>query len=186
MGPKLPPLAISIHIACRTKSAQAGLPCRIHALFHTDKICCEPLTEWLHFADLRDGQPEYMVYLVRSIQALGVLVNSVCVELAAAYQPSKSPAARNKQLNDGIPYMLRNDRLVLYCQIGHNQAAALHCSCTALQLHCSAPHRRCDKQDGTEEPACVLLPIAFHNLCVRWCCKFLLHFCSHRYCLVTC
>lgn len=82
---------------------------RIHALFHTDKICCEPLTEWLHFADVRDGQPDYMVYLVRTIQALGVLVNSVCMELAAAHQPSKPPTPRNKQLTDGIPYMLRND-----------------------------------------------------------------------------
>ena len=34
---------------CREK---AVLPCRVHALFHTDKICCEPLTEWLPFADL--------------------------------------------------------------------------------------------------------------------------------------
>ena len=88
---------------------------RIHAVFHTDEGCCEPLTEWLHFADVRDGQPDYMVYLVRTIQALGVLVNSVCMELAAAHQPFK-PATRNKQLTDGIPYMLRNDRSVLYCQ----------------------------------------------------------------------
>jgi hypothetical protein len=51
-----------------------------------------------------------MVYLVRTIQALGVLVNSVCMELAAAHQPSKPPTPRNKQLIDGIPYMLRNDR----------------------------------------------------------------------------
>ena len=141
--PRLPPLAISILlIACRTKSAQAGLPCRIHALFHTDKICCEPLTEWLHFADLCDGQPDYMVCLVRTIQALGVLVNSVCVELAAAHQPFTSLAARNKQLTDGIPYMLRNDSLVLFCQTGHDRAATLHCSCTAL-------HRRYNQQDGT-------------------------------------
>ncbi|KAL3161583.1 hypothetical protein ABBQ32_010444 [Trebouxia sp. C0010 RCD-2024] len=82
---------------------------RVHALFHTNKICCEPLTEWLHFADLRDGQPDYMVYLVRTIQALGVLVNSVCMELAAAHQPLQLRAARNKQLTDGIPHMLRNN-----------------------------------------------------------------------------
>jgi len=105
------------HFHCAEKIAQAVLPCRIHAVFHTDKICCEPLTEWLHFADLRDGQPDYMVYLVRTIQALGVLVNSVCMELAAAHQPFK-PAARNKQLTDGIPYMLRNNRSVLCCQSG--------------------------------------------------------------------
>ena len=105
---------------CREK---AVLPCRVHALFHTDKICCEPLTEWLHFADLRDGQPDYMVYLVRTIQALGVMVNSVCEELAAAHQPLQLPAPRNKQLTDGIPYMLRNDRLVFSC---HNLATSLH------------------------------------------------------------
>ena len=71
------------------------------------------MTEWLHFADLRDGQPDYMVYLVRTIQALGVLVNSVCMELAAAHQPLQLRAARNKQLTDGIPHMLRNNRLVV-------------------------------------------------------------------------
>ncbi len=107
------------HFHCAGGIAQAVLLCRVHAVFHTDKICCEPLTEWLHFADVRDGQPDYMVYLVRTTQALGVLVNSVCMELAAAHQPFK-PAARNKQLTDGIPYMLRNDRSVLYCRSGHS------------------------------------------------------------------
>ena len=69
-----------LHKAFAAKSTQEALPCRIH-VFYTDKVCCEPLTEWLHFADLRDGQPDYMVSLVRTMQALGVLVNSVCMEL---------------------------------------------------------------------------------------------------------
>ena len=131
MGDKFPHLVIStLHTACAEKWAQAVLPCRIHAVFHTDKICCDPLTEWLHFADLRDGQPDYMVYLVRIVQALGVLVNSVCMELAAAHQHVKpwAASARKKQLTDGIPYMLRNDRSMLCCHIGHSWAVALCCS----------------------------------------------------------
>ena len=123
------PLATStLHTSCAEKNISAVSPCRIHALFHTDKICCEPLTEWLHFADLRDGQPDYMVYLVRTIQALGVLVTSVCMELAAAHQPLQLRAARDMQLTDGIPHMLRNNRLVVYCQrpqFGYNLAPRL-------------------------------------------------------------
>lgn len=102
----------SVQSKCRDMR-EAVLPCRIHAVFHTDKACCEPLTEWLHFADLRNGQPDYMVYLVKVVQALGVLVKSLCMELAAAHQLVK-PQARNMQLTDGIPYRLRNDRSVQY------------------------------------------------------------------------
>lgn len=137
--------------AC-AENISAVSPCRVHALFHTNKICCEPLTEWLHFADLRDGQPDYMVYLVRTIQALGVLVNSVCMEPAAAHQPLQLRAARNKQLIDGIPHMLRNNRLVLCCQrpqIGYklaprlmqqarwpNEVPACACVCCGLHIVC--------------------------------------------------
>ena len=92
-------------------------------LFHTDKTYSEPLTEWLHFADLHDGQPDYMVNLVKTIQALGVLVHSVCMELAGAHQHVQLWAAGNKQLTDGIPHMLRNDRLYArLSKFGYNLA----------------------------------------------------------------
>lgn len=92
-------------------------PCRVHALFFTDSICCEPLTEWVHFADLRAGQPAYMEYLVRIMHALGVLCDDLCQELTPYAEAE--PAAvgnvtpvmpRKQQLTDGIPWMLRDDR----------------------------------------------------------------------------
>lgn len=87
---------------------------RVHALFYTDKVCCEPLTPWLHFADLRDAQPSYMLGLVRVVDALAVLCNDLCKELRplveAGPSHSASPPARSQQLMDGIPWMLRDDR----------------------------------------------------------------------------
>lgn len=78
--------------------------------------------------DVREGQPDYTLYLVRVVQALGVLVNSVAVELAAADQPVESwaPSARQTQLTDGIPYMLRNSRSVTGCQPVRVGMVALH------------------------------------------------------------
>ena len=161
----------TLHTACAEENIRVVLPCRVHALFHTDKICCEPLTEWLHFANLRDGQPDYMVYLVRTIQALGVLVDSVYMELAAAHQPLQLGAARNKQLTDSIPYMLRNDRLVLHCprpQFGYNLAPR-------LMWQARWPH---------EVPAHMLVPVAFFTLYARCCCKWFCYtWIPYKYCV---
>ncbi len=90
------------------------LCCRVNALFFTDRICCEPLTEWIHFADLWDGQPAYMEYLVRIMYGLGVLCEDLCKQLspyadAEAAEPSAAPH-RIKQLADSIPYMIRDER----------------------------------------------------------------------------
>ena len=89
-----------------------GVCYRIHALFFTDRICCEPLTEWVHFADLREGQPQYMLYLVRIVYALAELCNNLSVALApyADAGPISGLAHRESQLTDGIPYMLRDPR----------------------------------------------------------------------------
>lgn len=72
-----------------------------------------------------------MVYLVRVIQALGGLVNSVSVELAAADQPVKLQAASagKTQLTDGIPYMLRNSRSVVCCHLVRVGIVASYASC---------------------------------------------------------
>ena len=110
--------------------------CSFHVQRNAGQLCCharfmlsssptrsavKPLTEWLHFADLREGQPDYMVYLVRVLQTLGVLVNAVSVELAVADQPVKLQAAsaRKTQLTDGkeFPYMLRNSRSAICCHL---------------------------------------------------------------------
>ena len=89
---------------------------RIHALFFTDRICCEPLTEWVHFADLHEGQPQYMLYLVRIMHAFGKL----CADLSLVMEPyadtglgtglGTDQIRREQQLQDSIPYMLRDPR----------------------------------------------------------------------------
>lgn len=45
---------------------------RISALFYTDKITMEPLTEHLCMLDLLDSQPARMYHNARVLQALGV------------------------------------------------------------------------------------------------------------------
>ena len=68
----------------------------------------------MHFADLRHGQPGYMLYLVRIMDAFGKL----CSALSSAMVPytDAGPAfgqAREQQLTNGIPYMLRDPRQAL-------------------------------------------------------------------------
>ena len=121
---------------CPLHDTSISACCRIHALFYTDRICCEPLTEWVHFADLRHGQPGYMLYLVRIMDAFGKL----CSALSSAMVPytDAGPAfgqAREQQLRDGIPYMLRDPRQALTPhfphQIGLMIMHAHPCSCQA-------------------------------------------------------
>ena len=108
-NPPIKQLQQPAYVSC---TAKAFFPCcRIHALFFTDRICCEPLTEWVHFADLREGQPGYMLYLVRIVHAFAEL----CSNLSLAMGPyadagSVSGLVREQQLTDGIPYMLRDPR----------------------------------------------------------------------------
>ena len=103
-----------------------------------------------------------MVYLVRTTQALGVMVNSVCIKLAAAHQPLQLRAPRNKQLTDGIPYMLRNDRLVFSCQRPQ--------FCYNL-----APRLMRQARLPNDVPAHVLVPVAFSIMYAKWCCKWFCH-----------
>ena len=110
---------VPLHSSCKASvcplhDTSISACCRIHALFYTDRICCEPLTEWVHFTDLRHGQPGYMLYLVRIMDAFGKL----CSALSSAMVPyaDAGPAfgqAREQQLTDGIPYMLRDPRQAL-------------------------------------------------------------------------
>ena len=80
-------------------------------MFFTDRVCCEPLTEWVHFADLRDGQPGYMLYLVRIVHAFGELCSALSLAMGPYADARDDLAlAREQQLTDSIPYMLRDPR----------------------------------------------------------------------------
>ena len=92
---------------------QLCVACRVHALFFTNKICCEPLTEWVHFADLRGGQEDYMMYLCRIMHSLSQMLDELSTELRPLEAaPPSNHALRSPQLVDGIPYMLHDDRWV--------------------------------------------------------------------------
>ena len=82
-------------------------------MFFTDRICCEPLTEWVHFADLRDGQPGSMLYLIRIVHAFGELCSKLTLAMLP-YTDSRPEYGlpREPQLTDSIPYMLRDPRQV--------------------------------------------------------------------------
>ena len=65
----------------------------------------------VHFANLREGQPGYMLYLVRTPYAFGEL----CSDLSLAMGPYTtagpySSMACEQQLTDSIIYMLRDPR----------------------------------------------------------------------------
>ena len=47
-----------------------SMVCRVSALFFTDKICAEPLTEHLCMMDLMDSQPKKMYHTARVLHAL--------------------------------------------------------------------------------------------------------------------
>ena len=42
---------------------------RIVALYFTDALCMEPLTSFLHLHDVRGGQPQYSMEVMRALQA---------------------------------------------------------------------------------------------------------------------
>ncbi len=48
------------------------LVCRVSALFYSDKVSMEPLTEHICMMDLLDSQPERMYHSARVIQALAL------------------------------------------------------------------------------------------------------------------
>ena len=112
----------------------------MHAFFYTDKVCAEPLTEWLHFADLRDSQPWYMLNLVRTVQALCILAD----ELSTYMQPIVNDPFRNaitkrsQQLADSIPYMLHDDR----CELAAGGSLGCAVCCDKLVTH-SGRFARC-------------------------------------------
>lgn len=102
----------------QNKTRSSWLACRLHAVFFTDKVCCEPLTELLHFTDVQEGQPDYMVKLVSTIQALGFW-STPCVErlkpdLRCQPESAKLGACTAcKKPPDSIPQMLRNEKYFL-------------------------------------------------------------------------
>ena len=64
--------------------------CRVTALFYTDKICAEPMTDYMCMMDLLDSQPERMYHTARVLHALTLGVE----ELHALYsQVSQSSMA---------------------------------------------------------------------------------------------
>jgi len=79
-------------------------------LCFTDRVCCEPLTPYMYFADLRVAQPEYMERLMAMLKALAALADDVCNELKVHLQWTKASRSlqRFKQLEDGIPYTLHD------------------------------------------------------------------------------
>ncbi|KAK9805569.1 hypothetical protein WJX72_005689 [[Myrmecia] bisecta] len=126
-------------VAYYAKQLVFGHGFRVHALFFTDRVCCEPLTEWVHFADLRTAQPCYMEYLLRILGALAVCLDEICSDVRPLLEvkrgrPSGFSQPRSQKLQDGIPYMLlidslrveqlSSDKAVYLCTSPANAAAA--------------------------------------------------------------
>ncbi len=85
------------------------MPCRVHALYVTDKVCSQPLTPMLHLSDMRWAVVGYTEALVRTFKALVLGIQklqSFYARFSSEAQPSG--VARDAELEKGIPYMLRN------------------------------------------------------------------------------
>lgn len=46
-------------------------------MYFTDRLCLEPLTSYLHLQDVREGQPQYSLKVLRTLQAFAMAVRSL-------------------------------------------------------------------------------------------------------------
>ena len=89
---------------------------RVHALYYTDKVCCEPLTPTFHLSDMRSSVRGYTEQVARALKAVvlamwqmqKVYTPFMLEEDAAAYVGN----SRDPRLSAGLPYMLREARQV--------------------------------------------------------------------------
>ena len=85
---------------------------RIVALYFTDSLCMEPLTSYLHLHDVRWGQPQYCMEVMRALQAFGRAVHCLQNFYDKLLQVQLQPLLSRLQLLRACPCTVgcQNDR----------------------------------------------------------------------------
>ena len=91
-----------------------SLLCRMYALFFTDQVVAEPLTDAVHFNDLLHANAGH-------VHASGRLLKAMARGCTSLYLEAEGMAARDSPLPalsiaaSKLPYTLRSDRLYAFC-----------------------------------------------------------------------
>ena len=81
--------------------------CRVYALFVTDRVCAEPLTDAVHFNDLLHANPQHVEATARLLKSLALGTNQLYSEMQLL-RNQQAPKKRLDRLTLGVPYSLHN------------------------------------------------------------------------------
>ena len=80
--------------------------CRVYALFVTDRVCAEPLTNAVHFNDLLHANPQNVEATAR-LKSLALATNKLYSEMQLL-RDQPAPLQRSELLTTGVPYPLHD------------------------------------------------------------------------------
>ena len=81
--------------------------CTEYALFVTDRVCAEPLTDAVHFNDLLHANPQHVEATARLLKSLALDTNKLYSEMQMLKE-RPAPLQRSERLTLGGPYPLHN------------------------------------------------------------------------------
>ncbi len=81
----------------------------MYALFVTNTVCAEPLTNAVHFNDLLHANPQPVEATARLLKSLALAINKLYSEMQLLRE-QQAPMQRSDRLTLGVPYP-RHDML---------------------------------------------------------------------------
>ncbi len=81
--------------------------CRVYALFVTDRVCAEPLTNAVHFNNLLHANFEQVRATARLLKSLALGTNKLYSEMQLLRE-RQDPLQRSDRLTRGVPYPLHD------------------------------------------------------------------------------
>ena len=81
--------------------------CRVYALFVTDRVCAEPLTNAVHFNNLLHANFEQVRATARLLKSLALGTNKLYSEMQLLRE-RQDPLQRSDMLTRGVPYPLHD------------------------------------------------------------------------------
>jgi len=79
----------------------------VYALFVTNRVCAEPLTNAVHFNDLLHANPEHVKATARLLKSLALGINKLYSEMQLLRE-RRDPLQRSDRLTKGLPYPLHD------------------------------------------------------------------------------
>ena len=81
--------------------------CRVYAMFVTDTICAEPLTDAVHFNDLMHANPQHVEATACLLKSLALATIKLFSDMHMLRQ-QQAPLQRSEMLTLGVPYPLQD------------------------------------------------------------------------------